>query len=216
MKDRIKKLLSEATLYLTKKELPLSITQWVEGRFKNIPPHIKLIQGEIVTIDLPWHEAAREYYQAFKMVGVDKFEPIGETLRRSGSESFLDAQPDEEVKIPVGGLVVCYCTYPKQLTVYTGDGALPLIADKSSAEELSNNALVALYSARSLKAFARPKFDQSVYDELIVKGYMMKNKSITTSGRNALIALGNDKLSDVINKYNEDGQERDKYFNRIY
>lgn len=215
-KERIRKLLIEATLYITKKELPPSIAQWVIGRFGNVPAHIQLIQGERVVIDLPWHEAAREYYQAFEMIGPNTFKPIGETLMRSGSESFLDYKHDETVDIPSGGLVICYLTYPKQLRIFTGEGAQPMIVDKTPTEDLDFRAIIALHAAKSLKSFARPKFDQSVYDELISKGYMAKNKSITSDGRNALQAMGYERVKSAADQYNEEGRKTDKYFDEYW
>jgi hypothetical protein len=214
MKNRIRKLLRESSLNIRAKDLPPSIANWIKARFGSIPAHIELIQGKTVMINLPWHEADRVTYQAFEMVGPNQFKPIGSSLTRSGNEGMFNTMRDEEVAIPAGGLVVRYDTYPRKIRIYTGEGAQPMLVDTTPAEDLSNDAILALYVAKSLKSFARPKFDQSVYDELISKGYMAKNKSITPDGRNILSML-KDRIKDAISEYNEKA-DKDWKMDHIY
>jgi len=181
-------------IYLSASDVPVGIRDWAKSMAgKNIQRYKLDQSGKSVTIDMPWHDADRETYQFFKMVGDgNNAIPVGNQLTRSGWESdsqqgYIEGQQKSgSVQIPEGMLLVVYGTYPQRVVIHTGPNAKLMIPDNSKFEDISNEELVVLIAAKSLKSFARPKFPDDVYNKLISKGLLAKNRSITNDGRNLL------------------------------
>lgn len=188
--------ITENILHLGKDNVPDDIRNWVKSILGKDAKHYRLHQNTTVSINMPGFEADRQYYQAFKLVSDGKFEKIGDMTIRSGWESdnaAVEIKKNEVVNVPVGGLVVKVSTYIGSADIYAGSGALPLI--QSTDIDLTPTEALALYTAKTLKSFARPKFGDSVYQSLFDKGFMTKNKAITVAGRNA---TENPKVKEII------------------
>ena len=183
--------LNENTIHLAPENIPAGIRNWAKSlggvsRYKVIQNQHK------VTINQPWNIADFETYQFFKLMPNGDAIITGNELTRSGNESDSPQGHEEgmrkegTVEIPAGFVLAVHGTYPKRVEIFTGPGAQLALPDTDLYSDLTIEQLIALHSAKALKSFARPKFPEEVYAGLIAKGLMMKNKSLTVAGRNAL------------------------------
>ena len=79
-------------------------------------------------------------------------------------------------------------------------------------DKLSDDAIVALNNAGSLKSAYRQKFDISVYQELISLGLLTTQKAMTIEGKNAIKSQeAIDRLTDIKNKDEEENGWSPKY-----
>lgn len=179
-----------AKLYVKPSDVPLQIIDWAKsivgsGFQNNIT--IQKSNGA-VKIGMPWHDADRETHQYFKLMDNGAAE-AGNPVSRSGwSEvSMLDkfGGKSADVPIPSGYVLATVGTYPKRLRIITSPDAMNMLSSNDEAlDKLSDEAMVALYQAKSYKSFARQKFNNSVYEELLSSGLMNKQRAITIDGRN--------------------------------
>lgn len=190
----IRRLLKEYGGTLVKRtEVPDSIRQWVEPILGKITKY-EINQTGKIRMGIPWHEADREYYQIFKLEG-EEYKRVGDPINVAGWDMVVASS--KTMDIPSGFVVVRAGTYPKRVEIYTAPDAMKFLST-ASPDELEPTEVYALVVAKGLKPFARPKFDDSVYEKLIQKGFMAKNKSITMNGRNYLTALGRDTVNNII------------------
>ncbi len=183
--------LQESTMYDDGKNIPQGIRNWVKSFFGSDVPRYKINQGESeVTINMPWHEADRETYQFFKLEN-NSATPVGNGLSRSGMEGdspqgFEDGQrKDGKVTVPEGYVLLCVGSYPKRAEIFTGQNVQSFLPNKE-AIDLSPTELIILATAKGFKPHARPKFSDEHYANLISKGLLKSNRSITVDGRNVL------------------------------
>jgi len=179
-----------AKVYVKPSDIPSQIIDWAKsivgsGFQNNIT--IQKSNGA-VKIGMPWHDADRETHQYFKLMDNGAAE-AGNPVSRSGwSEvSMLDkfGGKSADVPIPSGYVLATVGTYPKRLRIITSPDAMNMLSSNDEAlDKLSDEAMVALYQAKSYKSFARQKFNNSVYEELLSSGLMNKQRAITIDGRN--------------------------------
>jgi hypothetical protein len=172
--------------------VPFGIKAWVKSYAKKDIQKYKVYQGmSSIHIDMPWHVSDKETYQFFKLTDNDAV-PVGNEITRSGWESdspqgyIAGKNKEGNVTIPNGHILVRYGTYPESVDIYAGPNAQALLPNKQKAQDLSNTELIILAAAHSLKSFARPKFKPEKYEELINKGLLKRNKSLTIDGENIL------------------------------
>lgn len=196
-------------IYLSAKDIPEGIRDWVKSVSGTNIQRYRLDQsGKPVTVDQPWHQADREIYHFFNLVGNNAI-PIGNPVSKSGGESDSFQGYKEgmdktgKVEIPEGKILVVYGTYPQRVIIHTGPNAQLMLPDTSNSEDLTDEELIILVTTKSLKPFARPKMKQEFYDKLIEKGLLAKNKSITNTGRNLLsTSVVKEKAKEAIEKWN--------------
>lgn len=143
-------------------------------------------------ISIPWNVADTETYQFFKLTPDGDAVLVGNLIVRNGYESDSPQGYEEGmlkngyVEIPKGFVLVRHSTYPHGVEIFTGPGAQLQLPQADLYADLTDEQLLALAAAKSLKPFARPKFADEVYLGLAEKGFMNKGKAITVAGRNAL------------------------------
>jgi hypothetical protein len=203
--------INEDFVYVSQNQIPNGIKEWVKDQSGSFIKDFKIDQsGERVRVKMPWHEACTEVYQFFDLTH-DNAIPVGNSVTRSGYEGnspqgYLEGQTKEGyVEIPVGKILVVYCTYPRSVRIHTSKGAQLFLSDTSKSEDLSDEELLILQTAKSLKSFARPKFDDKFYDNLISKGLLAKNRSITNDGRNL---ISNPEVKEKIKKAGDNYYEK--------
>jgi hypothetical protein len=182
------RIIKKSNLKIPSKDVPNEIRNWVKGQFngKDLREYT-LIQGKDVVVDMPWHEADRESYKMFKLLPDGKAQETDFEFERSGMEgdgSVTGKEVGGKTKVPSGFVIVMTGTYPKRATIYTAEGAQMFLPKKDV--DLSDDEILVLYYTRSLISSERPKKEQSVYDKLIEKGLLKKNKAITIDGKNIL------------------------------
>ena len=193
IREELKNVLKEE-IWLPAKSVPTDIQKWVNDTVGRVQKY-SLIQGDTVHVSMPWHEADRNYYQLFQLLPgnrakfISKIGSIHFPVVRSGMEgtgAITGKELGGKFKVPSGFVVVRAGIYPKGAKIYTSDDAskfLPSSGTKSA--DLTDVQLAILWWAKALKSFARPKIkDQGQYDDLVKKGLLKKNKSITIDGRN--------------------------------
>jgi hypothetical protein len=188
------------------KDVPTAIREWVKATLGVAIQSYKVYQDEKFNVDMPWHEADREYYQLFKLTD-NGAEKSSMNFMRSGLEG--DGTPGTGPKmegsseVPDGFVMVVAGTYPKRAEIYTGKGAQKLLPDTSI--EVSDDELAILYWAQSLKSFARPVFkDNAPYDSLLQKKLLNKQRAITIDGKN-ILQKEKQRLLDMQKKVQEKG-----------
>lgn len=177
-------------LYVKPSDVPPQIIEWAKsiigsGFQNNIT--IQKSNG-LIEIGMPWHDADRETHQYFKLIG-DGAAVMGNPVSRSGwSEvSMFDkfGGKSGNIPIPSGYVLATVGTYPRRLEIITSPDAMNLVtSNDETLNKLSDEAMVALYQAKAYKSFARQKFNDSVYAELLSSGLMNKQRAITIDGRN--------------------------------
>lgn len=177
-------------VYVKKDVIPVAIRQYVKNILDVDLKEYQVEQKGSISIGMPWHEGCSEYYKMFQVVSTDPIDvkPTDFAFSRSGMEGdgcMTGKEIGGSTVIPSGFLMVKVSTYPKNCKIYTADNATKMIPDNSGID-LSDDEILALYYARSLKSFARPKYAEEVYISLQEKKLMSKNKSITTDGKNFL------------------------------
>jgi hypothetical protein len=180
--------LNETVIYVKASEIPPQIISWaksiVGSGFQN-KITIEKATGK-VSIGMPWHDADRETHQFFKLTENGAAE-AGEPVSRSGWSEVNMNDKYGAVEIPSGFVLATVGTYPKRLEIVTNADAMSMISSHDETlNKLSDDAMVALNNAVSLKSFARQKFNDNVYQELIALGLLTTQKAITIDGRNMI------------------------------
>jgi hypothetical protein len=180
-------LVTESKVLIPSKQVPRAVREWVKETLGKDIQKYSLFQGEKVSIGTPWHEADREYYQAFKLLPGGDAELYDKTAFRSGWEGEAGSKPgwsDEMLAVPDGFMVVMAGIYPMRAEIYTSKNVQQLLPDTETV--VTDIEALALQAAVSLISSARPKFSNEIYTNLILKGLMKANKSITLKGRNLI------------------------------
>ena len=178
-------------LTIPSKSVPTQIRNWVKETLdgKDLREY-SLHQNEEVEASMPWHEGDRQYYKMFKLLPNNEAEETSFEFERSGLEgdgSITGKEIKGKTKVPSGHVIVVVGIFPRRAEIYTAEDSQILLPQKNS--DLSDLEILALYYTRSLIPSARPKFkDKTIYDKLIEKGLLKKNKAITIEGKNALEA----------------------------
>lgn len=189
-------LIMENPIYMKQNEIPFQIVNWAKQKIGNVRLW-KVRQKGSVSVSGAWHEYTTNYYGVFHLSNGDYIKT--KEFAINGKENVSGSQ---SIEIPSGYLVVILDTKTSSADIYTAPDALKLISDNSLADELTDEQLMALYEAKSLKSFARFKFKESVYEALIVKGLLAKNKSITVEGRNLITSIPRSKMQEVVDRLN--------------
>jgi len=199
--------LNESSVYLKPDQIPVGIKNWVKDTFGAVKGYEVDQSGDKVHIGMPWHERCINVYQFFNLVGDDAV-PVGDSVQRKGWESdnyqdYIEGQTKEGyIEVPDGKILVRYSSYPKGIRIYTGKGAKLFLPDTTQGNDLTDEELVILTAAKSLKSAYRPKFSDESYKRLIDRGLLAKNRSITIDGRNLLPTM-KDKIKTAIDNYNK-------------
>lgn len=190
--------------FVDKKDIPLEIQNWVDNKIGRVIKY-EIRQAQKIDITIPWHEADKVYYALFELEKNGNAKKTTMEFSRSGMESFSDKPIQGSGNIPSGYVMVEAHTHPKMAVIYTSDDAQQFVPLKS--DNLSDEEILILYFAKALKPFARPIFkDNGLYENLVKKGYLLKNNSITVNGRNIV-----EEKKDYI--YELTHGERAKYYN---
>lgn len=180
--------LDESKIHVSVNEIPNEIVSWARGQVgSNFSKNIVIKQESRVEINMPWHEADREYWQFFKLTGTQSATQVGHGVDRSGLEGdgvVTGKEVDGYVNVPSGYVLACAGTYPVRLTLYTADDAMKPVGSGNDLDKLSINQLLILLQAKGLKSPYRDKFADEEYAGLIAGGYLASNRSITIKGRN--------------------------------
>jgi len=189
-------LITENPVYMNQSEIPSEIVQWAKDKIGNVRQWKVRQKGE-VSVSGAWHESTINYYGIFKLsngsyikmkeMEITGWEPV------SGSKT---------IEIPSGFLVAILDSKTSTADIYTSSDALKFLPDTSQANDLSDEQIMALYQSKTLKT-NRYKFTDDVYDKLISKGLMAKNRAITTDGRNLIVSLDKDKLKEAADRLNK-------------
>jgi hypothetical protein len=175
-------------IYVKPSDVPSQIVEWAKsiigsGFQNNIT--IQKSNGSI-EIGMPWHDADRETHQYFKLTDNGAVK-AGNPVSKSGWSEVNMFDKYGNTPIPSGYVLATVGTYPKRLRVVTSPDAMNIIPDnKDTLDKLSDDAMVALNNAVSLKPAYRQKFDNNVYQELISLGLLNSQKAITIDGRNII------------------------------
>lgn len=179
--------LNESKFYVKPQEIPRQILDWatsILGRGFERKITIEKANGK-VEIGMPWHNADREIHQFFKLS--DGAQAVGNSVSKTGwSETSMFDDPYGTVEIPSGYVLATAGTYPKRLELIVADDAMNLLGGGEAANDLSDEALVALLQAKTYKPAYRQKFNPEVYQELIAAGLMNSNRAITIDGKNLI------------------------------
>jgi hypothetical protein len=172
-------------MYVKATDIPPQIIAWAKSIIGNTFLNKITVQKSngMVEIGMPWHDADRETHKYFKLTdnGADE---MGDQVSRSGWSEVNMGDKYGTTPIPSGYVLATVGTYPKRLEIVTNTDAMNILPDNSALDKLSDEALVALYQAKSFKSPYRQKFADSVYQELISLGLMNSQKAITIEGRN--------------------------------
>lgn len=178
----------EPKIYVKPTDIPREIIEWAKsiigsGFQNNIT--VQKSNGKI-HIDMPWHEADRETHQYFKLTD-DGAAEMGKPVSRSGWGEVNMGDSYGDTPIPTGYVLATVGTYPKRLRIVTNPDAMNMISSNSETlDKLSDEALVALNNAISLKPAYRQKFGDGVYQELMSLGLINSQKAITIDGKNII------------------------------
>ena len=173
-------------IYVKASEIPAEIINWAKSILgKGFENKITIQKSNgVVEIGMPWHDADRETHQFFKLTDGGAT-GMGKQVSRSGWSEVNMGDIYGKVPIPSGYVLATAGTYPKRLKIVTNTDALTPISNYTDMlNKLSDEALVALYNAKAFKSFARQKFVDNVYQELISSGLLNSQKAITIEGRN--------------------------------
>jgi len=185
IKKLIREVISESKFYIKHTEIPPQIVSWARSVVgKGFEGKIEIVKEPKAHIGMPWHEADREYHQFFKLTEQGA-ESAGKMVSKSGWSEVNMGDVYGTVDIPSGYILATASTFPKSLKIRVSDDATSLIPDTGNLiNQLSDDAVVALYHARSLKSPYRQKFPEEVYQELVGHGLLKPNKAITIDGKN--------------------------------
>lgn len=186
-------------IHMATKDVPYEIQQWVERKIGKVKRY-EVIQKGSLHISPPWHERTYNAYGTFKMVN-GRFILLSE-FGMSGNDPNDLSGGSQVIEIPTGHVVVQTDSYTGTAKIYTSDDAL-LALPSGDTDTLTDAEKLALYSAKTLKSAYRHKFKQEVYDSLIAKGLLEKNKSISINGRNALEQIPKDELRRAAEAFNK-------------
>lgn len=216
-------ILTESVTYVNPHEVPQGIRTWVRDMSGGSIKSYRVDQsGKDITISQPAFTRSNEVYQFFRLTEDGDAVIAGNSITRHGWESDSPQGREEgdkktgKVKIPSGLVLVRYCSYPPMVELYTSSDAQLFLPQKMDMNEISDKELVVLQVVKHYKSFARlgyilpivPKNEvESVYDQLIAKNYLAKNRSITVSGRNLLLNPEiHSRLIDIQKRYNQTHQ----------
>ena len=208
------KMIVENKIYVKPTEVPSQILNWAKGYlgrgFEN-KITIERADGKI-EINMPWHDADKETHQFFKL-SPDGAQMVGNPVSKTGwSEMSMDDDPYGTVEIPSGYIMATTGTYPKRLRLIVSDDAMNLLPDTKGADELSDEAMVALHQAKVFKSPYRQKFGNEVYQELISHDLMKPNKAISIDGKNLISSQeGLKRLKQIKVKDEEENKWNTKY-----
>lgn len=180
--------LNESKLYVKSSEIPQQIIMWAKSIIGNSFQNKITIEkvNDKLTIGMPWHNADKETHQFFKLTE-NGAEPVGNPVSRSGWSEVNSSDKYGTIEIPSGYILATVGTYPKRLEINVNENAQDFLpSDNGMLNKLSDDEMVALNNAASLKSFARQKFDNSVYRELMSLGLINSQKAITIDGRNLI------------------------------
>jgi len=205
----------ESKVYVKATEVPSQILSWARSYLgKGFENKITIERADgKVQIGMPWHDADKETHQFFKLTP-DGAQMAGDPVSKTGwSEMSMYDDPYGAIEIPSGFILATTGTYPKRLKLTVSDDAMNLMPDTQAADEISDEALVALHQAHVFKSSYRQKFGDQVYQELVAKGLMKPNKAITIDGRNLITSeTGKQKLKAIKTKdQEENGTWNTKY-----
>lgn len=186
-------------------DIPADLVQWANSKIGNVRRWKVRQKGEVY-VSGAWHENSASIYGVFHLMN-DHYIKIKEVFI-GGKEPFT---PNEKIEIPSGFLVVLLDRMTRVADIYTSSDALKMIQDTSALDTLSDEETMALYEASRLKSPFRFKFPDEIYNSLLTKGLMAKNRSITIEGRNLINSVPRAKISEICDRLNE------KYKNgRVY
>lgn len=180
--------LNEARIYVKASEVPVQIINWAKALVgKGFENKITVEKAEgKVTIGMPWHDADRETHQFFKLTD-NGAEEAGRPVARSGWSEVNMGDKYGTVEIPSGFVLATVGTYPKRLEIITNADAMNMISNHDETlNKLSDDDMVALNNATSLKPAYRQKFADNVYQELMALGLLNSQKAVTIDGRNLI------------------------------
>jgi hypothetical protein len=174
-------------LHVDRKSIPVEIRNFVKSVAGIDLTAYEVIQTGSISVGMPWHIGCSDYYQLFRITP-ESAETVGFSFSRHGTEGDGDITGNEitgTTNIPSGFVMVRVSTYPKSVRIYTADNATKVIPEMNGITLTDDEATALLY-AKAYKAFARPKYADSVYASLIEKKLMKANRSITLTGKNIL------------------------------
>ena len=200
-------------IYVKPTDIPPQIIAWAKSIIGNTFLNKITIQKSngMVEIGMPWHDADRETHKYFKLSENGAVE-MGDTVSRSGWSEVNMGDKYGMTPIPSGYVLATVGTYPKRLEIVTNTDAMDVLPDNSALDNLSDEALVALYQARMFKSPYRQKFPDEVYQQLISLGLMNSQRAITIDGRNLTQSPEVTKrIEDIKNKDREENGWSTKY-----
>lgn len=207
-------LLNESRMHITVNEVPGEIMVWARNQVRsNFSKNIVINRESTVEINMPWHEADRQYWQFFQLLDGNRARMAGDVIGRSGLEGdgvVTGNEVNGKVKVPSGYVLASVGTYPVRLELYVSDDALKPISDSNILDQFSVTELVILLQAKGLKSPYRTKYPDKEYEKLIANGYLLSNRSITVKGRNIA------EMPEVKEKINDWAKERGLYLDGSY
>ncbi len=165
-------------------EVPYEIRTYVKSKLQKDLRKFAIDQKGKFSIHAPWHDGCSNFYKVFALKN-DKFVELNDKdLYYSGLDYNYKGEQND-IEVPASCIVVKISTYPESCTIYTSSDATQFLPQHNNFE-LTEDEKKALYYSRALIAAFRPKFEDVVYESLISKKLMKKNRSITIGGLNYL------------------------------
>ena len=118
-------------------DIPTSIREFVKSKIgRNIRKYSVNRSGKF-KVDIPWHDADREYWQLFKLTEHDA-QITDFQVQRSGwcenQENITGRYIRGETEVPVGFVMVCVGIYPARCVIYCHSSSNFMIEDKKEIE----------------------------------------------------------------------------------
>jgi hypothetical protein len=185
--------LNESILIVSFNDLP----EWVKSimKSKSMKKDVEVIIDSDVNLPGNWHDNNIMEIFAYKNGKVNSEKVIGgQTMFDKPKETAI--KKGLKFKLNPGEMILVTYTHPKMAKLYAhpNDMNKIMLDEPTSKDELTPEEIVSLSIVKSLKSVARKEeamryglqFDE-IKQSLIKKGYLAKNGSINTKGKNALL-----------------------------
>ena len=182
-------------IFVQRKDLPI----WVINKLKehSFAKDIEVRVGEVADVAPVVHDANVKTVYLYDNNKIKEYSLIGGQAINDNDRDFK-LKKGYKHNLTKNQMILVINSFPKSAFLYVHPQSMNPILP-SNEDNLSNEELMFLAITKGLKSFARKQEAQDYgleYDslkiEMIRKGYLNKNGSINTKGKNALLSAGID------------------------